>query len=136
MVTECAIAECKPRGEWVELMFMAKAAEHGLHVARPYGDSGQYDVAVEYEGRFRRVQVKSTQYRRRAGEYSLNVMGPGRRPYKKGTVDFFAVYLIPDEAWYIIPAQVMGGRCTLHLNLQGGRGFYERYREAWDLLKT
>jgi hypothetical protein len=29
------------------------------------------------------------------GEYSLNVMGPGRKRYEEGSVDFFAVYLIP-----------------------------------------
>ena len=115
---------------------MALAKGLGMGVLKPYGDSGRYDVAVESGGRILRVQVKSTIYCRRGGEYSLNVMGPGRRPYKQGTVDFFAVYLIPDDAWYIIPAQVMGERCTLHLNLTGGRGFYERYREGWDLLKN
>ena len=40
---------------------------------------------------------------RRNGEYSLNVMGPQRKKYEPGSVDFFAVLLIPRDDWYIIP---------------------------------
>jgi hypothetical protein len=36
--------------------------------------------------------------------YSLNVMGPGRKLYEEGVVDFFAIYLIPIDTWYIIPS--------------------------------
>jgi len=97
------IKGCKERGEWAELCFMARAAGLGMGVSKPLGDSRRYDVLVEAGGRIARVQVKSTLYRRRRNEYSLNVMGPGRKSYKEGTVDFFAVYLIPEDEWYIIP---------------------------------
>jgi hypothetical protein len=53
------IKESKMRGEWAELRFMARAAEHGLRVTKPWGDSAKYDFAVERQGRFLRVQVKS-----------------------------------------------------------------------------
>ena len=128
---------CKRRGEWAELCFMARAAGEGLSVSKPYGDSALYDVAVEHHGRFLRVQVKSTLYRRRTGEFSLNIMGPGRAAYPPGSVDFFAVYLIPLDTWYIIPYSVLGGgACTLHLRTHGGRQKYSRYREAWHLLRA
>ena len=125
---------CKERGEWAELCFMAKAAGMGLSVSKPYGESRRYDVLVEAGGRIMRVQVKSTLYRRRGKEYSLNVMGPGRKGYKKGTVDFFAVYLIPEDSWYIIPYGVLGKKLTLHFCPGGGRQKYANYREAWHLL--
>ena len=51
---------CKERGEWAELCFMARAADRGLNVSRPHGDSASYDVGVEQNGRFLRIQVKST----------------------------------------------------------------------------
>jgi len=35
------IKQPKRRGEWVELRFMAAAAENGLHVTKPWGDSAQ-----------------------------------------------------------------------------------------------
>jgi len=130
------IAGCKERGEWAELCFMERAARHGLRVSKPHGDSAPYDVVVEWGGRFRRVQVKSTIYRRRGESYSLNVMGPGRRAYKEDSFDFAAVYLIPVDTWYIIPFGEMGeGRCSLHFKPGGMRQKYDRFREAWELLK-
>ncbi len=130
-----AIKNCKERGEWAELCFMAKAAGHGLRVSKPYGDSASYDVGVERDGRILRVQVKSTLYRRRGIEsYSLNVHGPRRQLYKKGSVDFFAVYLIPRDTWYILPFAAMGGNFSLHFTPGGKRGKWEDYREAWELL--
>ena len=54
-------ANYKRRGEWVELLFMTVAAGLGFNVAKPWGDSARYDVIVENEGRFLRMQVKSTE---------------------------------------------------------------------------
>src|SRR5271165_1252470 len=127
---------CKERGEWAELCFMAKAAGLGMAVSKPLGDSQRYDVLVEAGGRILRVQVKSTIYRRRGSEYSLNVMGPQRKKYKPGTVDFFAVYLIPVDEWYIIPYEALREKLTLHFSPEGGRQKYGKYREAWDLLRS
>ena len=52
-----SIRHPKLRGEWAELRFMTCAAEHGLCVSKPWGETARYDFAVEYEGRFVRVQV-------------------------------------------------------------------------------
>ena len=56
----------KLRGEWAELRFMTRAAEHGLCVTKPWGKTARYDFAVEHEGHFVRVQVKSTMFKDRA----------------------------------------------------------------------
>jgi hypothetical protein len=50
-------------------------------------------------------------------------------------VDFFAVYLIPVDEWYIMPYRALGKKLTLHFRPDGGRQKYRRYREAWDLLR-
>src|SRR5580698_7296132 len=130
------IAGCKERGEWAELCFMARAKGLGRGVLKPYGESGRYDVAVENGGPILRVQVKSTIYCRRGNEYSLNVHGPGRKRYKKGTVDFFAVWVIPVAEWYIIPYAAMGKKQALHFTAGSKRAKWARYREAWDLLRV
>jgi hypothetical protein len=130
------LKDCKERGEWAELYFLMIAAGLGMKVLRPFGQTGVYDVGVERLGRLQRVQVKSTIYKRRSEEYSLNVMGPGRRMYAPGTVDYFAVLLIPIDTWYIIPYEVLGeSSCTLHLRPKGGKQLYREYREAWGLLR-
>lgn len=128
------IQGCKERGEWAELCFMARAAGLGLGVLKPLGDSLRFDVGVVSGGAIWRVQVKSTIYCRRGNEYSLNVMGPGRKQYEKGSVDFFAVWLIPAEEWYIIPHEAMGEKLTLHFTPGSKRAKWAQYREAWDLL--
>src|SRR3979411_2527569 len=96
----------KLRGEWAELRFMARAAEHGLGVSKPWGESARYDVGVEYEGRFLRVQVKSTVYK--VGKSYVCNTRPDNdyQPYTIGQIDFMAAYVIPDDVWYILPARV------------------------------
>lgn len=82
------------------------------------------------------MQVKSTIFKRRGEGYSLNVMGPQRTKYVPGTVDYFAILLIPIDDWYIIPFEVMGmTNCSLHFTPNSKRQKYGEYREAWDLLK-
>jgi hypothetical protein len=141
------LKHCKERGEWAELYFMMMAAGLGMKVSKPFGDSGRYDVGVEshihqnhaYEnpGRVLRVQVKSTIYKRRGDGYSLNVMGPQRKKYQPGTVDFFAILLIPIDDWYIIPFEVIGRKnSSLHFTPASKCQKYGPYREAWHLLQA
>jgi hypothetical protein len=125
----------KQRGEWAELRFMARAAEHGFHVTKPWGDSARYDFAIDHRGRFLRVQVKSTIARFCDG-YVCSFKSSRNQHYKPGEVDFFAVYVIPEDIWYIIPAHV-GTVLRGHFLLAPGREGqkYERYIEAWYLLR-
>jgi PD-(D/E)XK endonuclease len=127
---------CKERGEWAELYFMMMAVGLGMKVLRLFGDSGRYDVGVENGMRVVRVQVKSTIYKRRGDCYSLNVMGPQRKKYEPGSVDFFAILLIPIDEWYVIPFEVMGRtNSSIHFTPESLRQKYGAYREAWDLLR-
>jgi hypothetical protein len=131
------IKGCRERGEWAELYFMMLALEWNLKVSRPFGVAGRYDVGVEGEHGVVRVQVKSTIYRRRGDCYSLNVMGPQRKPYAPGTVDFFAILLIPIDDWYIIPFEALGREnCTIHFTPKSERQKYGKYQEAWELLRA
>src|SRR5271170_7489753 len=92
----------KLRGEWAEMCFMTRAAEHSLQVNKPWGEMSHYDFVVGYRGRFVRVQVKSTLCKDTGG-YRCAVLG-GHRPYVGNVFDFVAAYVIPEDAWYIIPA--------------------------------
>jgi len=111
---------------------MARAVERGLAVSRPHGDSQSYDVGVENNGRYSRVQVKSTTFCRK-GSYTCNVIGAGRKRYPAGKVDFFAVYLVPIDLWYVIPFEVAAENWSLNLTPQKGRKFGQ-YMEAWGLM--
>ena len=59
----------------------------------------------------------------------------GRRGYGPGMVDFFAIYIIPTDDWYIIPYAVVGDLDANVFFKPGPKGQrYEKYREAWHLL--
>lgn len=124
----------KLRGEWVELCFMTRAAELGFHVTRPWGDSASYDVIVENEGRFARVQVKSTSHFHEGG-YTCQMRGSNHHRYPDNSFDFLAVYLIPENVWYIMPAERTRGHATFYFRPKR-RSKFNCYKEAWHLLKT
>ncbi len=139
----CRIKGASERGAWAELYFMVLAMTYGLKVSSPYGGFGPYDVGVESSaGPILRVQVKCTLCRWK-GHYMTNICvtavrgnGPRRtRGYAPGTVDFFAVYIVPTDDWYIFPYSVIGNKkMTLHLYTASQRSKYNKYREAWHLL--
>jgi hypothetical protein len=128
-----SIKHPKLRGEWAELCFMVRAAEHGLHVSKPWGETSHYDFAVEYDGHFVRVQVKSTMFKDRGG-YSCSVRGSAG-PYEGDPFDFVAVYLIPEDLWYIIPAEEIRGQGSVAIYPRLKNAKYGGYKEAWELLR-
>jgi hypothetical protein len=127
------IKHAKRRGEWAEMKFMAAAAEQGLCVTKPWGETAQYDFVVEHKGRFVRVQVKSTGFKDRGG-YSCSVRG-SRGAYVGDPFDFVAVYVVPEDVWYIIPCEVVRGRGSVALYPGLKKSKYGRYKGKWELLR-
>lgn len=129
------------RGAWVEMLFMAAASFRGYRVLKPWGEALPYDVGVEVEGRLMRVQVKSTSRKAGAGylcEFAHSSGGRIQR-YRPEDLDICVGYVIPEKAWYIIPAHRVtgGGRSAITVCQFAGTRQppkYEHYREAWELL--
>jgi hypothetical protein len=95
----------KLRGEIAEMAFLLKAARLGLCVSKPYGDSYSYDFVVDSGTRFWRVQVKSTHQPHGYG-YSLTVQhfkSQGSPHYTPEEIDMLVGYVVPADAWYILP---------------------------------
>jgi hypothetical protein len=126
------IKEPKPRGEWVEAVFMARANEYELPVSRPWGDSNLFDFVVGRGGRFASVQVKSTIVKC-GGGYLCSVKR-NNKPYAPGSFDFLAAYVIPEDVWYIIPASKIADKESVILCSVAAQAQYEAYRERWALL--
>lgn len=126
----------KQRGEWVEMRFMARAAEEGLQVSKPYGESAAYDFIVEHASRCLRIQVKSTIHKRPSGHHSCPVHASNNRLYPEGAFDFAAILLIPLNVWYLIPlAQIIGRRSAFFTpGLKTSK--FGQYEEAWHLLTS
>jgi hypothetical protein len=125
-------ANYKRRGEWVELLFMTVAAGLGFTVAKPWGDSARYDVVVENEGRFLRIQVKSTEMW--MGSCYLCQLHMCGRLYTTEEIDYYAIYVLPEDVWYIFPAKTLAGMGSVALSPHRKGHKHERYMENWWLL--
>jgi PD-(D/E)XK endonuclease len=133
-ITGSSIKHHKLRGEWAELRFMARAAEHGLCINKPWGDSSRYDFALEHAGKFLRMQIKSTTVRR-GRSYSCNLCATGNRLYRETEIDFVAAYIVPRNIWYIFPFDVVANSGSVVLSPHLKTSKYGPYQEAWHLLR-
>lgn len=126
----------KERGEWAEVRFLARATELRFRVAKLWGESAPYDLMVEQEGRAFRVQVKSTMRRPKSGAYPCHLPAGKRLEHVLEEIDFVAAYIIPLDLWYVIPAGVVAKlKGAIWLSPWKRQGKYERYLEAWHLLR-
>ena len=136
VIAGALIKNHKLRGEWAELVFMARVKELGFGLLQPWGESSRYDVGVEWEGRFMRVQVKSTIYKV-GNAYVCNTRpDDDKKPYTVREIDFLAAYVIPVNVWYIVRAGVatrLKGNIWLSPHKKGHK--YERFMEAWEVMK-
>jgi hypothetical protein len=128
------IKDPKLRGEWVESVFMERAGAQGLAVSRPWGDSKSFDFVVGKPGKFVGVQVKSTTAEE-GGGYLCCIRGRGNKAYARGSFDFLAAYVVPEDVWYIIPAEKVAAKESIALCSQSKHAKFEEYREAWHLLR-
>ena len=127
-------------GELGETAFMHKATSLGFGLALPYGHLHRYDFIVESGSNLWRVQVKTTAYMV-DGSYQVCIRRntpTSTLAYTESEVDFVAVYIIPEETWYILPVREVVERQALRIRPKGHRraGRYAYYREAWHLLRA
>ena len=128
---------------------MGRTALHGDGRAAPLrrqqalGRIQAYDVGIEHGANFLRVQVKSTTHRSGGGYRCM--FRPRHRvtqTYTLNQLDLFAAYVIPEDAWYLIPATLLVGGdhisdimlCPIGTPVKKASYCYECYREAWKLL--
>jgi hypothetical protein len=126
------IQDKKRRGEWAEMIFMARAAERGIAICKLWGDTTSFDFVVGRPGRFLAVQVKCTIFQIAEGldkGWLCTVCSSGR-PYARGSFDFLAAYLVYEDAWYIIPEEIILGLKSISLATNCIEARYEECREA------
>lgn len=101
----------------------------------PWGESAPYDVIVDSGGCWRRIQVKSCMYRT-LNSYYVDLHGARARLYTRDDFDFLAALIIPEDVWYILPAEIaLRGAKRLCLTPGSRKARYEPFREAWQLLR-
>jgi len=125
----------KNQGDIGELAFTLKAKSLGFNVAKPYSSITPYDLILDNGFELLKIQVKTTTSRVRDG-YKI-ATGRGRHSkesYSITDVDYFALYIIELEIFYIIPSHQIEVT-TLNLYPHNTEHHLEIYRNAWDLLE-
>jgi len=84
-----------------------------------------------------RVQVKSATCLEH-GLYHVGIhyiANQKLKAYTASEIDFVAVYVIPEETWYVLPVREVEGHQTVWFRPEGypRRDPYAHYREAWHL---
>ena len=130
----------KRLGERAEADFLSKAAGLGFMVAKPWGDSEPFDFIVEAGDGLKRIQVKSSHKLNQQGTYCVRMLDSALDPYSRKKIDAIVAYVVPESAWYVLPARVFEKLRSLRL-LPGRDGQqerkasrFEKYREAWWIL--
>jgi hypothetical protein len=99
----------------------------GMSVAVP-AEPEVYDLLVTMQGEIRRVQVKSTTCRTKAGRWEVGVgrrpyvldKSAGKTPYDPEAIDYFFV-IAGDGRLFLIPSRVLAGRVRVYVDT------YDRY---------
>jgi PD-(D/E)XK endonuclease len=122
-------------GEIGELAFALHASQRDWIVSRPISERQHYDYIVD-NGRDRsRIQVKTTEILTDRNNYRVSLGHGGRSKvaYTKAEIDFFAMYILPEDTWYILPVEEAAGRMNLVIpRFAKVRGtVFEKYLENW-----
>jgi hypothetical protein len=128
----------KRKGEMAESRFLAKAVSLGFGVAKPWGDSERYDFIVDAGGRLWRVQVKSAFHEMKDGGYVIRAHGADGHVYTPEEVDVMVAWVMPVNAWYVVPIAALQGVTGMKLFPMARRrkSKHERYREAWEVMSA
>ena len=131
----------KEIGTLAERGFEFVAGKRRIATAEPHGENLPFDlIAIIRQNRYKlyKIQVRCTAYHVGA-TYKVNLLHC-RGDYEKGDFDFFVAWIVPEDAWYIIPFNKLPIGQTFislhpHGKVRGGFGPLDKYRDRWDLLR-
>jgi hypothetical protein len=110
--------EPQKRGQATEAIVTAELIARDVSVLTPAYDNEPYDLVVETDGRFHRLQVKTAYDSKRDGAVTFRTRsvrtkseGYEREGYD-GEVDYFAVLNVKKEEVYLVPIEDAGSTTT------------------------
>lgn len=99
----------KSVGERTEAIILAELLKRNRVVLIPFGDNQRYDLVIEQDGCFHRIQCKTGRFRNgviRFSTYSCNLRG--RHKDYRGQIEYFGVYCPATSKCYLVPVEEVG----------------------------
>lgn len=100
------LANSKAIGDVAQAQVLAALLGQGKRVLMPFGDNCRYDLVVEENGRFSRIQCKTGRITRGAVVFAVassQYHRGGKRQSYQGQIDAFGVFCPDNDKTYIIP---------------------------------
>ena len=105
----------KQLGNITEVQVMLGFLQLGYNVLTPYGDCERYDFVADVNGKFVKIQVKSSKVSDDGTKFSFNTASTHysdgkcvHHSYSKEDIDFFAT--VYDNQVYLIPVEECSAR--------------------------
>lgn len=119
-------------GRIAQLEFEAEAIRRGWKVLLPSNDHKSFDLLLEKDGQFIKIQVKSTQKEKVDYRYkfSLNII------YDKSQVDYMALYLHDIKMFFIIPFFLISVQKYISIYPFNLKSKFNPYKDNWNLKKV
>jgi len=139
--------DTKLKADIAESAVKTEFLKRGFSVLQPVGDRLPYDLALDLNGRFLRLQVKSAWFNTKAQCYTVDVRRTKtnrrrmlRKCYSTSDFDFAIIYLADINVFYVMPIEIFssyGSTLTLiESDKRQRRPRSAEYRERWDLLSN
>jgi len=139
--------DTKLKADIAESAVKTELLRKGFSVLQPVGDRLPYDLALDLNGGFLRLQVKSAWFDKRAECYVVDARRTKtnrrrmlRKRYCANDFDFAIIYLADINVFYVMPVEVFSAyRSTITIiesEKRQRRPKSAEYRERWDLLSN
>jgi hypothetical protein len=123
-------------GDATTAVILAALVKAGKVVLLPFGDRHRYDLGVEEQGIFLRIQCKTGRIRKNGVVFfrAHSITGMVRRGYQ-GDADLFGVYCPDNDKVYLVPVdEVPASGVSLRLvATKSGRNKGVRYADDYEL---
>lgn len=125
----------KEIGGLAEARFAVEALARGFAVCRPFIDNRKYDLILEKQGCFSRVQIKSTSVPiARDGSFKLCVAhgSKSKKSYCASDIDVVACYIHTLAVFYIIPVYLIKDLKRVTLYPLKSSSKYDAFKNNWS----
>ncbi len=99
-------------GEHAQGAIVAEMMKYGYTVLIPFGEGRRYDLVIEKNAQFFRLQCKAGRYVNgviRFNACSSNWFNQTRKRYTKEEIDYFAIYCGQTAKVYLVPVEDIEG---------------------------
>jgi hypothetical protein len=98
-------------GERAQGAIVAEVMKYGYTILIPFGEGRRYDMVIEKDAEFFRLQCKAGRYENGVVKFnscSVNWWNKTKKKYTKEEIDYFAVYCEHIGKVYLVPVEDVG----------------------------